>query len=212
MLEWLRDKASAQTATARKLRLFACACCRRVWDRLADERSRLAVEINEQYADGLVTDQQLAVHASAATAAAYAWGKKAYAPAYAIATSNLVQAYDAWDYAGATAEAVREQLMVGEGERSWAIAKAEKCGQTALLRDIFGNPFRPVSLDRSRLTDVVITLARSLYGERRFQDLPILADALEEAGCTNADLLTHCRQPSEHVLGCWALDVLLGKE
>ena len=57
----------------------------------------------------------------------------------------------------------------------------------------------------------VAGLARSVYDERRFADLPILADALEEAGCDNAELLTHLRGPGPHVRGCWALDLLLGK-
>lgn len=54
-------------------------------------------------------------------------------------------------------------------------------------------------------------LARTIYETRRFQDMPILADALEEAGCTDADILHHCRQPGEHVGGCWVVDRLLGK-
>ncbi|MCI0459739.1 MAG: hypothetical protein L0Z62_22540 [Gemmataceae bacterium] len=80
-----------------------------------------------------------------------------------------------------------------------------------LLRDIFGNPFRPVTVDPARETSAVVALARSIYEERRFEDLPILADALEEAGCTDADLLGHCRGPGPHTRGCWVVDLLLGK-
>jgi hypothetical protein len=58
----------------------------------------------------------------------------------------------------------------------------------------------------------VTALAQSIYDQRRFADMPILADALAEAGCTNADVLNHCRQPGEHVRGCWVVDLLLGKE
>jgi hypothetical protein len=83
------------------------------------------------------------------------------------------------------------------------------------IRDIFGNPFRPVAVDPDWLTwngGTVPKLAQAIYDQRRFQDLPILADALEEAGCTNADILNHCRQPGEHVRGCWVVDLVLGKE
>ena len=81
-----------------------------------------------------------------------------------------------------------------------------------ILRDIFGNPFRPVAIDSSWLTSSVTGLAQTIYGERAFNHLPILADALEDAGCTNADILNHCRQPGDHARGCWALDLILGKE
>ena len=85
-----------------------------------------------------------------------------------------------------------------------------------MLRDIFGPlPFRPVTLDTRWLTwnhGTVPAIAHRMYEERAFHDLPILADALEDAGCTDADILAHCRQPGEHVRGCWVVDLLLGKE
>jgi hypothetical protein len=82
----------------------------------------------------------------------------------------------------------------------------------ALLRDISGNPFRPVILNPGWLTPNVITLACTIYESRRFQALPILADALEEAGCADSEILGHCRGPVEHVRGCWVLDLILAKE
>jgi hypothetical protein len=90
--------------------------------------------------------------------------------------------------------------------------EVERDCQAALLREVFGNPFRPISLSSAWLTLTVINVAQVIYDERRFADLPILADALEDAGCDNADILNHCRQPGEHVLGCWALDLVLGKQ
>ena len=92
--------------------------------------------------------------------------------------------------------------------------ESERPIQLDLFRDVFGSPFRPVSVDASWLTwnDVmIVTLAQAIYDERRFQDLPILADALEEAGCTNADILDHCRGPGPQVRGCWVIDLILGK-
>jgi hypothetical protein len=97
-------------------------------------------------------------------------------------------------------------------KRREAVENKESAGQAALLRDIFGPlPFRPVTLDPSWLTPTVTALAQGIYQDRTFNDLPILADALEEADCTSHDLLPHLRGPGEHVRGCWALDLLLGK-
>jgi len=87
----------------------------------------------------------------------------------------------------------------------------ERMLQAALLRDVFGNPFRPVTFDTAWRTATVTNLAQAIYHERAFDRLPILADALEDAGCTNADVLRHCRQPGEHVRGCWVVDLVLGK-
>ena len=83
--------------------------------------------------------------------------------------------------------------------------------QATILRDLFGPlPFRSVSLRCSSLT--ARSLAESIYDDRAFDRLPILADALEDAGCTNRDILDHCRQPGEHVRGCWVVDLVLGKK
>jgi hypothetical protein len=83
---------------------------------------------------------------------------------------------------------------------------------TPLLRDIFGNPFRPVAFDPSWRTDTAVSLARRMYESREFGAMPILADALQDAGCEDADILGHCRDPRQpHVRGCWAVDLVLGK-
>jgi hypothetical protein len=73
-------------------------------------------------------------------------------------------------------------------------------------------PFRPVTFDPAWRTPNVIAVARTIYDERHFTDMAILGDALEEAGCTNADILDHCRLPGEHARGCWVLDLALGRE
>jgi hypothetical protein len=80
-----------------------------------------------------------------------------------------------------------------------------------VLKDIIGNPFRPVTIDPSWLTSIVVALATGIYADRAFDRMPILADALQDARCENADILNHCRQPGEHVRGCWVVDSLLGK-
>ena len=80
------------------------------------------------------------------------------------------------------------------------------------LRDIFGNPFRPVALAPAWRTDTAVSLARAMYESREFSAMPILADALQDAGCDEPAILDHCRQPGEHVRGCWVVDLVLGKE
>jgi hypothetical protein len=92
------------------------------------------------------------------------------------------------------------------------IVATEEQGAMGSLRDIFGNPFRPVTLDPACRTSNVLSLAQTIYDERAFDRMPILADALEDGGCTNAEILQHCRQPGEHVRGCWVVDLLLRKE
>jgi hypothetical protein len=90
-------------------------------------------------------------------------------------------------------------------------------GQARILADLLreiagGDPFHPMTADPAWPTPTVKQLAEAIYGERAFDRLPILADALEDAGCDNADILNHCRQPGEHARGCWVVDLLLGKK
>ncbi|MCE9566031.1 MAG: hypothetical protein K8U57_28760 [Planctomycetes bacterium] len=80
-----------------------------------------------------------------------------------------------------------------------------------LLRDVFGNPFRPVAFDKSWLTSTVVAIAQGMYESRDFSAMPILADALQDAGCDNDDILNHCRGSGPHVRGCWVVDHVLGK-
>jgi len=252
MLEFLRGKASD-----RKLRLFACACCRRVWHFLSDERSRRAVDISEKYADGLATETERETARAearealetvrtaryrerpseyynpldAAADAAYAaiafvafppsdelnlprsdfFVSAAGGAANAIAAHRLRVA-EAGE-AAALATDIRLLREDGGDEAMWNDTRAREWSLHAgLLRDIFGNPFRLVTIDPSWRTSTVTNLAAAIYDERAFDRLPILADALEDSGCTNADLLNHCRQAGVHVRGCWALDLVLGKE
>jgi hypothetical protein len=90
--------------------------------------------------------------------------------------------------------------------------KGQRPLQCGLLRDVVGNPFRPVKMDSGWRTHNTIALGQAIYDERAFERMPILADALEDAGCDNADILEHCRQPGEHCRGCWVVDLVLGKK
>jgi len=106
-----------------------------------------------------------------------------------------------------------------DGGEQWRAAwqnaeRAEAAAHAVLVRCLFGNPFvaAPTLKRRWLAPDgAVFRLAATIYADRAFDRLPILADALEDAGCDNADILNHCRQPGEHVRGCWVLDLLLGK-
>jgi hypothetical protein len=200
------------TTSERKLRLFAVACCRRIWHLLRDESSRQAVRLAESYADGLASKEELVHVADNARTAAIMlhgmaddlWSSELLTAAYAAdaamwaATCPVDQA----DYAWQTARSAGGEPFM---------ASPEPVAQCDLLRDIFGNPFRPVALDPAWQTATVLALAQSIYHKRAFDRQPFLANALEDAGCDNADLLAHCRGLGEHVLGCWAVDLILGK-
>jgi catechol 2,3-dioxygenase-like lactoylglutathione lyase family enzyme len=92
------------------------------------------------------------------------------------------------------------------------LGTAEGNTQADLVRCIVGNPFRPVAVDPAWLRPGVVELARTIYEDWACDRMPELADALEQAGCANADILAHCREPGPHVRGCWVVDLLLGKE
>ena len=177
----------AGRADGRKLRLFACACTRRVWGRLED-LARAAVEVAECFADGTAGAAELRAARLACKSAG------ASASWYAAASDPAVAARNA---------ALSAQSASGE---------AERFAQAALLREVFGPlPFRPVAVEPGWLRPGVVRLARTVYEERAFDRLPALADLLQQAGCANAELLAHCRSGGPHVRGCWAVDVLLGK-
>jgi hypothetical protein len=198
MLEFLRGRASE-----RKLRLFACACCRSVWHLLTDERSRRAVETVECKADGGASNEDF----YAATLAAEEDGTSA---AWAALYATLPDATRAaTECATCAAEAACHTATPADARA------AERARQAQLLLEVFGNPFHLPSLPSELLAwndGTLPRLARAIYDERAFDQLPILADALEDAGCDNAGILNHCRQSGVHVRGCWVIDLLLGKE
>lgn len=243
----------------RKLRLFACACVRRVWHLLTHRDSQNAVEVAERFADGQVTAAEM----EAALRGAYylTQGTPGDSPQrYAEYLASNVALPDAAQFFRSNYAQWPERAGV------------PRATQAALLRDIVGNPFRPVTLSPAWLTPQVLTLARAAYEGRagfsicsahqtrepgcprcavtlRPDDgtldplaLLALADALEEAGCPQVlpcrfckgervvvageyrtmkcpcaeieanPLLAHLRSPGPHVRGCFALDLILGKE
>jgi hypothetical protein len=235
MLEFLRGKASD-----RKLRLFAVACCRQIWDMLTDERSRKAVDVAEGYADGLVSEELR--HLIWRDASQVQWqvfqahgGSKNFLIANCYDKAALAAANSAYVHIPGEDDFIEAVLSVA-GAVSWAAALPDaRPNATALygpdgylskdnparnlalskeacsIRDIFGNPVRPITIDPFSLTSRVTQLAQAIYDERTFDRLPILADALEDAGCASQDMLSHCRELGPHSLGCWAVDMILAK-
>ena len=211
----------------RKLWLFGCACLRRVWHLLKDQRSRCCVELAERFVDGQASEQEAGEVWDRFFAAADTETLEDFGGFDSYETiRNLVCFVDpgaSLQIASEVAEGVggfAAQAVPVTPPATWSDTRTkeyrraqreERASQVKLLRDIFGNPFRSVSMDSSWLTPRVVELAHMIYDDRGFDRLPILADALEEAGCTDADILNHCRQPGEHVRGCWVVDLILGK-
>jgi hypothetical protein len=222
LLDYLR---ADEKLSERKARLFAVACCRRIWHVLTDERSRQAVEVAERLADGHGDATEVDVHYDAAfsvfstaKAADSYYGASDHTDQFAFAAAawSLHPAPDQAfprDVAGFAAEVRRTHPDPGI---------SEKAAQCNLLRDLFADPrASPARLDPAWLAwndGTVVRLAEGVYDERdptsgylNAARLGVLADALEDAGATETELLAHLRGPGPHVRGCWAVDALLGK-
>ena len=204
MLDFLRGKTSP-----RKLRLFAVACCRRIWPLLTDERSRKAVEIAELFADGLENRERLIQARDQAREA-----KQFVGPGQVVAWRVAGAAQDATTDTGRSAAL----NCMAETSRAISVRDTNQCDpaelqqQSSVLRCILGNPIHSVALDPAWVTSTVRHLAEAIYETNDFTRLPILANALEDAGCPDAEILSHCRGPGTHVRGCWVVDLLLDKE
>jgi hypothetical protein len=191
----------------RKLRLFGCAAARLLFPVLP-EASQQAIEVAERFADGQANGRQLAAARRSAVQSALngePWSflrQLWHGEACRHPTWNFRLGLAAW-------ATLAKQEPMSRGQWCEGASGPE---EIQFLRDIFGDPFHPVSISQHWLTNTVIILAKAIYNERTFDRMPILADALEDAGCDNADILNHCRQPGAHVLGCWALDLLLNKQ
>ena len=209
MLEFLRGKVSD-----RKLRLFAVACCRCLRDLLWDAALEDAIRVAEAVADNR-RSKSTQVRAwnkverlrprslqrqCVKMAVASAIRPDLFMPGY-VAESAMFALADLPDKSRTTINRLR---------------RGERTVQAHLVRDIFDDPFRPSPplppVVLAWNDDTVRRIADGIYDDRAFDRLPLLADALEEAGCGNADILAHCRLPGEHVRGCWVVDLLLGKE
>jgi hypothetical protein len=199
LLELLKRKGRWKWST-RKARLFSCACCRRVLPRPVYHR---AVELAEKVADKEAKLRELQVFARLPPVPVrhtvpnpVQWAALAVprgSPWWASNDARVLLSYS-----------------VPEKKRKQA-SEAECQAHCELIRDIVGFAPKLPAIDRAWRTSNVTALAQAIYDDRAFDRLPILADALEDAGCDNADILNHCRQPGEHCRGCWVVDLVLGK-
>jgi hypothetical protein len=208
-------------ATIRKLQLFASACCRAVEHLWTDNLGLWVVEVAEQDADGMATTEEVKRAMNRAI------------ESYDCASDHV--GYDSIpdderEFAIDVVEAlwaVMTTVCQGGVEAARTVAafdainpdnpRTEERRQfSILLREMFGPIlFRPTAIDWSSIAwnnQVVAKLAIAIYNDRAFDRLPILADALEDAGCDNVDILAHCRGPGPHVRGCWVVDLILGKQ
>jgi hypothetical protein len=195
-------------ATDRTLRLFGCACCRLIWDLFPDPRNRDMVLAIENHPDGAFSDPDLeeAICASSARESELSSN-----PVYWVAKYLGRGFYKLTAWTSAVTVALRAATTTPEGPAR----EAHMAEQAARLRDIFGPlPFRPVTVPPHVLAwndRLVPRLAQAIYDERRWGNIPILGDALLDAGCDDEEVLAHFRAGGEHVRGCWVVDLLLGK-
>jgi hypothetical protein len=235
MLSFLRNRVSD-----RKLRLFAVACCRRIWPLLIDDRSRQAIVLAERFAERCASRAERVAARTAALAAVQtswrnappndpdawrAWRSKASCQATAASAAQWSAARSAYEAACNCARkawyvraavAVAEKVMPVASSELWArTEREEKARQVAIICDVVGDPFRSVGIGPEPpnwRTEDVKELARRIDAEQSYDRLPSLAETLRGAGCGEEDLIEHCRQGTDHVRGCWAIDLLLGKE
>ncbi len=201
MLAFLSDLASG-----RKLRLFAVACCRRVSHVFPDDRVRVALDAAERLADGAIgrtawADAEAQVKAVRGEVEPLADPRRWDAITAAVVTIS---------HASSSEDGVR--LAANASAAASRAAGDEATAQARLVREVFPYPLRPTTFSSEWRTSTVVSLAAQMYATRDFSAMPILADALQDAGCDSADILDHCRGDGPHVRGCWVVDLVLGKE
>jgi hypothetical protein len=191
-------------ASERRLRLFACACCYRVYSEEQNVDELSSVEVAERFADGLATAEELQLAEEDMDCGDYR-----YSPADYVCSRDIGAVVGT----PAAASGLVEYNAARRQTEPSLVERLERVAQSHLVRDIFGNPFRPMpAIDRKWLTSTVVALAKGMYESRDFGAMPILADALQDAGCDSDDILDHCRGDGPHARGCWVVDLILGKE
>jgi hypothetical protein len=232
MLEFLRTQ---RTASERKLRFFAAACCRRVWDWLGEE-SRRAIEVLEKYLDGTATADDLHF-ASKGVYDDWMGDFGTHHPTNAACATVMFEKSTSHDVAVGAAAQIAQAVRIEANKRhgiflqGWPPPKivnptvrqacikagevamtAERLAQCHLLREIFHGPRRAVFLRANWRSGDILTVASTIYNDRAFEQFPSLADALAAAGCDDEEILNHCRGPGPHVRGCWVVDLILSKD
>ena len=184
-------------ASERKLRLFACGCVRLLMEPDMDAQLRAGIDAVEQYADARTNPERSQIKLARRIA------KESFPRGSLLEMVARISVEEA------------AHAVVAECEKLDLVKWDWKTGYEArarLLRELFGNPFRPVTFAPEWLTSTVVALAKQMYESWDFGAMPILADALQDAGCDNDDVLNHCRDAhATHVRGCWVVDLVLGK-
>jgi len=189
--------------SVRKMRLLAVIPARLRWAEIPEKPFRQAIETAERHADGCATDAELAAYREQL----YGYLGFQFPGGISPETNRIVH-----HLAFTTTYAPTLRPLVPGGTWTYCVSLV---GETLcpIIRDIFGNPFRPVAFSPEWRTDTAVELARQMYESRDFSAMPILADALQDAGCDNEDILKHCRDANQpHVRGCWVVDLVLDKE
>jgi hypothetical protein len=214
MLRWFLE--NQVEVSDRKFRLFGCVCVRDVWEDLPHDALRRAIETCERFADGRATEEELRVARDAADARLRERVGDIITAHSSIAITELcglIPTFPLGTGSSSGIPAVAAEARCDEvtpWDVAWERANQLYC---RYFRDIFGNPFRPVAFNPAWRTDTAVSLARGMYDSREFGAMPILADALQDAGCEDEQVLTHCRDANQpHVRGCWVCDFVLGKE
>ena len=224
--------------TDRKLILYVCACCQRVRALFPSDDFRAVIDWAEEQVDrwpqGVLTDfkgKEVLYHDQIENLVS-GWQQDTVAYRLAWAARHLsIMVWVDNGYAGhiGIPDLIEEAVWLHHCGKSNTPsvaqsfvrvyidlppgAQAERDAQCEFVRDIFGPlPFRPVIVDPSWLTPTVLSLAEGIYADHAFDRLPILADALQDAGCNNDDILSHCRSDGPHVRGCWVVDLILAKQ
>jgi len=190
----------------RKLRLFAVACCRVMIAGTNEPSAARAVQASELFADGSISAEELRVARREVT---NAWNRVHDAGEVNPTFPRNAAIGAAYQVSRPSARKVVQEISMLLRRPVGGVPKEYL---VSILHDILGNPFRPLTAEPTWLTFDVIAMATGIYGEKAFDRLPILADALQDAGCDIDTILGHCRHPGEHVRGCWVVDALLGKE
>ena len=207
-------------AGPRKVGLFVRHLLRCFPEVFTDPRSRAALDAGDRYADGELGGDEFraalraADEATAEARTRYdAWAPSfgdADRPAWAAAAATSVARQAAEGFSPGQLSDLRRAVLDragGGGPRKNPIARAMR----PIFSEHFGDPRKPVAVDPDWRTSTVLALAGAVYADRAWDRLPVLADALDDAGCTDPDLLGHLRGPGPHARGCWVVDLLLGK-
>lgn len=189
-----------QRGSRRRWRLFACACCWRIWPLLSDE-AKHAVSVAERQAEGLASPVEVE-------------------EALEQSQRALLSAWQAPRIPSLSHGAMAVSCALSAPRRTYAHAARatgggepdERLAQCQLLRELFGNPFRPSAIEPGWRTPTVLAIAQDTYEKELWHELPVLADALEDVSCADVEILAHCRAGGPHVRGCWVVDALLEKD